>query len=67
MNRNFIEFINNKDVRILLDFNDIRAIEEGPETSKEYCKIFFYSAINTFQWVKEDYDSIILKLKNFNR
>jgi hypothetical protein len=65
MNRYFLEFINNKDCRILIDLNDIRFIEEGGEHSKGYCKIFFYSDITISEWIKEDYDSIILKLQNY--
>ena len=63
MNRNFIEFVNNQDERMLIDLNDIRLIQEGnTDTFKGYCKIFFYSDVNVQQWIKEDYDSIIKKL-----
>jgi hypothetical protein len=65
MNRYFLQFINNKDRRILIDLNDIRFIEEGGEHSKGYCKIFFYSDITISEWIKEDYDSVIEKIQNF--
>lgn len=65
MNRYFLEFINNKDQRILIDLNDIRFIQEGGQNSKDYCKIFFYSDITISEWIKEDYDSVIEKLNNF--
>ena len=38
MNRYFLQFINNKDRRILIDLNDIRFIEEGGEHSKGYSR-----------------------------
>lgn len=65
MERFFLEFINNKDCRVLIDLNDIKFIQEGGEHSKGYCKIYFYSSSEIFEWVKEDYDSVILKLKNY--
>jgi len=65
MERYFLEFINNKDIRVLIDLNDIKFIQEGHEQSKGYCKIYFYSDSETFEWIKEDYDSVILKLNNY--
>jgi hypothetical protein len=65
MERFFLEFINNKDCRVLIDLNDIKFIQEGGEQSKGYCKIYFYSSAEIFEWVKEDYDSVILKLQNY--
>lgn len=65
MQRYFLEFINNRDRRILIDLNDIKFIEEGGENSKGYCKIFFYSDNSISEWVKEDYNSIIERLNNF--
>ena len=61
----FLEFINNKDCRVLIDLNDIKFIQEGGEQSKGYCKIYFYSSPEIFEWIKEDYDSVIEKLKNY--
>jgi hypothetical protein len=34
MERFFLEFINNKDCRVLIDLNDIKFIQEGGEQSK---------------------------------
>jgi hypothetical protein len=62
--RRFIEFVNNNNERMLIDFDDIRAIQEGnTDSSKGYCKIFFFSDVNVQQWIKEDYDSVINKMK----
>ena len=65
MERYFLEFINNKDIRVLIGLNDIKFIQEGSEQSKGHCKFYFYSAPGTFEWIKEDYDSVILKLNNY--
>lgn len=65
MQRYFLEFINNKDLKILIDLNDIRFIQEGGEHSKDYCKIFFYSDITISEWIKEDYNSVIEKISNY--
>ena len=65
MNRYFLEFVNNKNVRVLIDTTDIKFIQEGSETSKGYCKIYFYSSAEIFEWINEDYDSVIEKLKNY--
>ena len=65
MNRYFLEFVNNKNVRVLIDTADIRFIQEGCEQSKGYCKIYFYSSTEIFEWINEDYDSVIEKLKNY--
>lgn len=62
--RRFIEFVNNNNERMLIDFDDIRAIQEGnTDSSKGYCKIFFFSDVNVQQWIKEDYESVINKMK----
>ena len=69
MKQKFIEFTTSKDKRLLIDFNDIRAIEEGGEHSPDYCKLYFYSSTNIQQWIKEDYDNVIqrlLTLENLN-
>jgi hypothetical protein len=65
MDRFFLEFVNNKNVRVLIDTADIKFIQEGGETSKGYCKIYFYSSAEIFEWINEDYDSVIEKLKNY--
>ncbi len=45
--RRFIEFVNNNNERMLIDFDDIRVIQEGnTDSSKGYCKIFFFSDVN---------------------
>jgi hypothetical protein len=62
MEQKFIDFKTNRDKRILIDLNDIRAIEEGGENSEGYCKIYFYSSTNIQQWIKEDYDNVIQRL-----
>jgi hypothetical protein len=62
--RRFIEFVNNNNERMLIDFDDIRVIQEGnTDSSKGYCKIFFFSDVNVQQWIKEDYNSVINKMK----
>lgn len=62
--RIFIEFLNNNNERMLIDFNDIRCVQEGnSEHSKGYCKIFFFSDVNVQQWIKEDYNSVLNKIK----
>ena len=62
--RRFIEFVNNNNERMLIDFDDIRGIQEGnTDSSKGYCKIIFFSNINVQQWIKEDYESVINKMK----
>ena len=65
MNRYFLEFIDNKDRRVIIDLNDIRYIEEGGEHSKEYCRMFFYSDTKAQVWIKSDYDNLINKIQNF--
>lgn len=65
MNRYFLEFIDNKDRRVLIDLNDIRYIEEGGEHSKGFCRMYFYSDIQAQVWIKSDYDNLINKIENF--
>lgn len=62
---NFLEFIDNKDRRVLIDLNDIRYIEEGGEHSKGFCRMYFYSDIQVQVWIKSDYDNLINKIENF--
>lgn len=62
MKQKFIDFTTNTNKRILIDLNDIRAIEEGGVDSPDYCKLFFYSSTNIQQWIKEDYDNLIQRL-----
>ena len=62
MKQKFIDFTTNRDRRILIDLNDIRAIEEGTIESDGYCKLYFYSSTNIQQWIKEDYDNVIQRL-----
>jgi hypothetical protein len=62
MKQKFIEFTTNTNNRILIDLNDIRAIEDGGELSPDYCKLYFYSSTNIQQWIKEDYDNLIQRL-----
>lgn len=62
MKQKFIDFTTNKNKRILIDLNDIRAIEEGGEHSEGYCKLYFYSSTEIQQWIKEDYDNVIQRL-----
>ena len=61
MNRYFLEFISINEQRILIDLNDISRIQE----SKENCKIFFYSDTTEYELIKENYNSVIDKLKNY--
>jgi hypothetical protein len=61
MNRYFLEFINLNEQRILIDLNDISRVEE----SKENCKIFLYSEIYEYVLIKENYNIVIDKLKNY--
>ena len=62
--RRFIEFLNNNNERMLIDFDDIRCVQEGnSDTSKGYCKIFFFSDVNVQQWVKDDYQNVVNKFK----
>jgi hypothetical protein len=63
MDRYFLEFVNNKNVRVLIDTADIKFIQEGCKQSEGYCKIYFYSSAEIFEWINEDYDSVIQKLK----
>jgi len=65
MERYFLEFVNNKNLRVLIDTADIKFIQEGGEQSEGYCKIYFYSSPEISEWIKEDYDSLIEKLKNY--
>jgi hypothetical protein len=46
--------------RISLDIKDIRAIVE----KKEGTKILFYSDLKLVEWVNEDYDTVIQKIRN---
>jgi len=62
MKQKFIEFTTNENKKILIDLNDIRAIEDGGEHSPDFCKLYFYSSTNIQQWVKEDYDNLVQKL-----
>ena len=62
MKQKFIDFTTNTNKRILIDLNDIRAIQEGGVDSPGYCKLYFYSSTNIFEWVKEDYDNLIQRL-----
>lgn len=59
----FVEFVTNSKQRMLIDFYDIRGVMEGnTEADKGYCKIFFHSNVNTFQWIESDYESIVNKI-----
>jgi hypothetical protein len=59
----FIEFVTNTNQRMLIDFFDIRGVREGnAESDKGYCKIFFHSNVETFQWVKSDYEGLVNKM-----
>jgi hypothetical protein len=62
MKQRFIDFTTNRDRKILIDLNDIRAIEEGTKESEGYCKLYFYSSTEIQQWIKEDYDNVIQRL-----
>jgi hypothetical protein len=56
-----IEFtILGSDRRITLDIKDIRAVVEQNEGTK----ILFYYDLKLVEWVAEDYDTVIQKIRN---